>query len=113
GLLEEPRPHLRDRHALTTVSMATATYRKAGHHGPTHPDRTGCVAPPRCRDARGGPSRGLRRRPHLGRPVPNRRRRLVRLAPPSGPRHLRVPDPGPPATGVRPWWRRERRGRPG
>jgi hypothetical protein len=75
--------------------------RKAGHHGPTHPDRTGCVSPPRCRDARGGPPRGLRRQPRLGWPVPNRSRRMVRLARPPGPRHLRVPDAGPPATGVR------------
>jgi hypothetical protein len=95
------------------ASLDPSTYRKAGRHGPTHPDRTGCLSPSRCRDARGGPPRGVRRRPRLGRPVPNRSRHLVGLAPPPRPRHLRLPDSGPPPTGVRPGGTESVEGGPG
>src|SRR5215211_5192188 len=65
-------PSMACRHTLLRIPDP-----KAGHHGPTHPDRTGSAAPSRRRDPRCGPPRGVRRRPRLGRPVPNRSRHLV------------------------------------
>ena len=47
-----------------------ASRSKVAHHGPTDADRTGCVSPSYCRDAWCGSSRGVRRRPCLGRAGP-------------------------------------------